>query len=142
VSRNALLLPDAIETNPDALSVETLHQSAWRLIQPRYTRRLAALIAAFDAARAEGKGTDELAEAAKAAADGRIETLLLDADRKIPGRLDAASGTVTFDELEHPEVNDVLDDIGEYVLKKRGEVIVVPAERMPTETGLAATYRF
>jgi len=35
-----------------------------------------------------------------------------------------------------------LDDLGEIVLRKSGEVIVVPAERMPTNTGVAAIYRF
>lgn len=44
--------------------------------------------------------------------------------------------------LAHPEVDDVLDDPGEIVLKKRGEAIVVPIARMPTNTGAAAIYRF
>lgn len=39
-------------------------------------------------------------------------------------------------------MDDVLDDLGELVLKKGGEVIIVPAERMPTSTGAAAIYRF
>lgn len=44
--------------------------------------------------------------------------------------------------LAHPEVDDVLDDLGELVLKKGGQMLVVPAERMPTQTGIAAIYRF
>jgi len=27
-------------------------------------------------------------------------------------------------------------------LKTRGQVVIVPAERMPTETGIAAIYRY
>ncbi|MGB7988737.1 MAG: hypothetical protein WCF44_05040, partial [Candidatus Methylophosphatis roskildensis] len=34
----------------------------------------------------------------------------------------------------HPDVDDVLDDLGEIVLRKGAEVIIVPAERMPTNT--------
>jgi hypothetical protein len=28
------------------------------------------------------------------------------------------------------------------VLRNRGQVVIVPAQRMPTDTGLAAIYRF
>ena len=36
----------------------------------------------------------------------------------------------------------MLDDLAERVLKTGGEVIMVPPERMPSKTGLAAIYRF
>ena len=35
----------------------------------------------------------------------------------------------------------MLDDLGERVLRSGGEVVIVPADRMPTRSGLAATYR-
>jgi hypothetical protein len=44
--------------------------------------------------------------------------------------------------LAHPEIDDVLDDIGELVADQSGEVVVVPSNRMPVDTGLAAIYRF
>jgi len=34
------------------------------------------------------------------------------------------------------------DDLAELVLKMGGEVVIAPAERMPSATGLAAIYRF
>jgi len=45
------------------------------------------------------------------------------------------------DPIDSPEVDDLIDDVMEAVLRTGGEVIVVPAERMPTDTGLAATFR-
>jgi hypothetical protein len=39
-------------------------------------------------------------------------------------------------------VDDLLDDLGERALKAGGEVVVVPVERMPTQTCIAAIYRF
>ena len=45
-------------------------------------------------------------------------------------------------DLGHPEVDDVLDNLGELVLSKGGKVVVVPSERMPTKTGAAATCRY
>jgi hypothetical protein len=52
------------------------------------------------------------------------------------------SGEIQFDDLANPEVDDLLDDLGELVLKNRGQVVIVPADRMPTRTGIAAIYRF
>ena len=73
---------------------------------------------------------------------GRVATLLIEADREIPGRIDAATGDIEFDDLAHPEVDDVLDDLGALALKMGGQVVIVPTERMPTETGIAAIYRY
>lgn len=56
--------------------------------------------------------------------------------------LDPASGRVEFGDLSQPEVDDLLDDLAELTLKMGGEVVVVPAERMPSTTGAAATYRY
>jgi hypothetical protein len=39
-------------------------------------------------------------------------------------------------------VDDFLDDVGELVLKNGGQIVIVPADRMPTQTGIAAIYRF
>jgi hypothetical protein len=52
------------------------------------------------------------------------------------------SGRIEPGDLAHPEFDDVLDDLGELVLQKGGQIVIVPAERMPTRTGIAAIYRF
>jgi stalled ribosome rescue protein Dom34 len=96
----------------------------------------------FLAAVHRAQGSFDLAAASKAAAAGRVETLLLDADRQIPGRMDAVSGEIIPGKLHDAETDDLLDDLGERVLATGGEVVVVPSERMPTRTGLAAIYRF
>lgn len=142
VSRNPNLMEEAIDTHPDALSIDALRDSAWRLVLPHYLNRLAGFVEAFGAARSSGRSADDLASIAEAAIAGRIETLLIEADRLIPGRIDAASGAIATGDLSDPDVGDVLDDLGEYVLRSGGEVIIVPAERMPTQTGAAAIYRF
>jgi hypothetical protein len=73
---------------------------------------------------------------------GRVALLLIEADRQVPGRMDAATGRIAFDDLAHSEVDDLLDDLGALVLKRGGQTVVVPAERIPTLTGIAASYRF
>lgn len=142
ISRNPLLMKEALDVHPDDLSLDALRERAWQLMQPYYLERLADLVEAFGTATANEQGADDLGAIAKAAIAGRIATLLIEADRLIPGRIDGASGEISTDDLSNPEVDDVLDDLGVHVLKGGGEVVVVPAERMPTKTGAAAIYRF
>jgi hypothetical protein len=142
VSRNPFLAAEAIDIYPDALSLDALRERAWQLVQPYYLKRLGGLIERFHAAKANNLGSDELADIGAAAAAGRIATLLIEAERHIPGALDPVTGAITPHDLGHPEIDDLLDDLGERALKTGGEVVIVPAERMPTDTGIAATYRF
>jgi hypothetical protein len=142
VSRNPHLLEASIDVFPGDLDMDALRERAWAQMQPHYLERLAGLIDRFQAARHRAQASDDLAAAAQAAAAGRVETLLLDADRQIPGRMDAVSGEITPGKLHDAETDDLLDDLGERVLATGGEVVVVPSERMPTRTGLAAIYRF
>ena len=142
VSQNPLLVAEGIRFNPDSLSAEELRALAWQVIEPQYQARLAALGEEFEQARSKGIGSDDLAQVARAAASGRVATLLIEADRQIAGQLDGATGRVAFADLSDPQVDDLLDDLGELVAKMGGRVLVIPADRMPTRTGLAATYRY
>ena len=142
VSHNPFLMAVGIEIHPDALSLDALRERAWQAVEPRYLARLAGLIEQFGAAQSKDLGSDDLAQAAEAAVAGRVATLLIEADRQTPGRIDAATGQIAFADLANPEVDDLLDDLGELVLKRGGQIVIVPSERMPTLTGIAAIYRF
>jgi hypothetical protein len=141
-SRDPLLLPRGIEIDPGALSTDELRARAWEVMQPEYLERLTALVERFSAAHGTGKATDDLAVAARAALQGRVEVLLVEAEGCIPGRIDAASGAVQPADLAQPDVNDALDDLAQQVLLTGGRVVVVPRERMPAGTPLAAIYRY
>lgn len=141
-SHNPLLVPQGIDISPEALDVEALRVQAWEQFQPHYLERLAGLVETFENARARGQGAHLIEDVAAAAVAGRIGTLLVEADREIPGRLDKATGAIAPADLDDPEVDDLIDDIAEAVLRARGEVVVVPGERMPGECGLAAILRY
>ena len=142
LSQNPSLLPDGIKIDPDSLSLEQLRARAWQVMEPQYRARLSALNEEFAIAQRAQLGLDRMDDVAEAAAAGRVGTLLIDAGRQIAGRIDASNGRVDLGVLEHPELDDVLDDLGELVRTKGGRVAVVPGERMPTQTGVAATCRF
>ena len=139
ISRNPFLISDEVNMHPDAMSLDALRERAWAAIEPHYLTRLAGLVEMFGAARAKELGDDDLESVAASAVAARVGTLLTEADRHIPGRIDPETGAVVFG---GEAVDDVLDDLAELVLKNGGQVVIVPSERMPTRTGIAAIYRF
>jgi stalled ribosome rescue protein Dom34 len=142
VSHNPFLMAEGIQMNPAALSLDQLRAEAWRKVEPLYLERLAKLVDSYQVARSRQLGSDDLAQVAEAVTAGRVGTLLVEDERQIPGKIDRATGQVQPAELADPEVGDVLDELAELVLRMKGEVVVVPGERMPSSTGVAATYRF
>jgi hypothetical protein len=142
VSHNPFLMGESIDIHPDALSIDELRRRAWQVIEPYYLARLAALVEKFGSAKSKDFGHEELAHVAKAVVAGRVATLLIEADCEFPGRINVATGDIKFDDFKHPEVDDLLDDLGSLALKMGGEVVIVPTGRMPTETGIAAIYRY
>jgi hypothetical protein len=143
LSHNPFLVAESLDVHPDALaSIDEFRDRVWRTIEPRYLARLAGLVETFGSNKSRGLAADDLAEVARAVVGGRVATLLIEARREIPGRVDASTGELEFDDLSNPELDDVLDDLGTVALKMGGEVVVVPTKKMPTETGIAAIYRY
>ena len=142
VSNNPHLLPHGIMINPKSISIEKLQNLAWEIIEPEYFSTLDKLAEQFNQAKADGMGSDTMEEIGVAAAQGRVDTLILESDRIIPGRVNRETGSIEAGDLEHPEIDDLLDDIGELVLQKGGNVMIVPVEKMATFTGIAAIFRY
>jgi hypothetical protein len=142
VSHNPFLMKEGIEADPSSLSLGELHERAWRVVESRDLARVARRAEEFGTARAKGLGSGEPVDIARATVEGRVGTLLIDAERHLPGRIDEWTGEIMPSERGEQAASDLLDDLGELVLKRGGEVMVVPGERMPTDSGAAAIFRF
>lgn len=142
ISRNPYLMEDGIKMDFNAISPEDLKDKAWSIMEPLYLERTRKLVAEFQEAQSRFMATDDLAQIARAAWENRVARLLVESDRIIPGKVSAENGRLIEGDLEHPEYDDVLDDLAEMVFKSKGEVVALPKERMPTDTGAAAIFRF
>lgn len=120
LSHNPFLVATGIELNPGALTPGELRDAAWRVIEPYFEERLSAVLDAYGEARGHGRGSDRLEEIAAALEQGRVGTLLVDAD----------------------QASDRLDELAEAALRTGAEVIVLQADRMPSKTGAAAVFRY
>ena len=141
ISHNPFLMASGLMVDPHGLTHDALIQRAWEVAAPQQQAQQSALTDAYAAAAAKGLGSENLSQVAYAAVAGRVATLLIEAERQVAGRIDPASGRIDAADLGNPRVDDVLDDLGALVERMGGEVHVLPAERMPCDTGVAASFR-
>lgn len=142
VSQNGRLVEAGIDANPDGLSVEELRVQAWRVMEPIYVQRLMGFVDQFHAARNVQRASADVSDVAASAVAGRVKVLLVEAERQVPGNIDLETGRVEMHDEASSVGDDLLDDIAEKVLRFGGEVVMVPPERMPADSGLAAIYRY
>jgi peptide subunit release factor 1 (eRF1) len=143
VNENPLVLPTGIVINPHGVSTEKLAQLAWEVMHPVYLQKLDDWIGKFNQAKAKGLGSDIIDDVIEAAEAGRVDTLFIEAHRIIAKRLRNKT-TGVFESLDttQPTLDDLLDDIGELVSKMGGSVLIIPQDKMPSKTGLAAIFRY
>ena len=143
VSKNPYLNPEGIVIDPLTVSTDQLIGLAWKIMEPAYLQKLDSVIERYGQARANDKGSDDYKEVAVAAVEGRVEMLIVEEDRILSARItNQVTGNTQKKDIMHPKVDDLLDDMGELVTKMGGEVMVLPAAKMASKTGLAAIYRY
>ena len=142
ISHNPLLMKDGIKTAYDALDIDTLRASVWENIEPLYLEKTKILVDSYEIARSKFLASDDLAQITRAALENNISTLIIEADRIIPGKINLETGELARGDLKDLNLDDILDDLAEMVFKNKGEVVVLPKERMPSDTGAAAIYRY
>ncbi|MEV0296361.1 hypothetical protein [Nocardia sp. NPDC050710] len=134
------LLDESIAGNPEHLSDEELAASARTVLDAQYAAELAELTALFDNRRAEGRATTDIADIARAAAFGTVDTLLVDIDATVPGTLSPDDGAVTF--AVTTEAPDVLDEVCRRALLSGARVLAVRTVDIPDNAPLAAILRY
>lgn len=143
VSKNPHLLHRGIKSNPAGISLESLKEKAWEIMEPEYMEKMEQTVEKYELARAGNKGSDDLNQVSVAAVEGRIDTLLIEADRMIAKRItNLETGNTQNKDLKNPRIDDLLDDMSELVTKMGGTIVVLPPSQMPTESGFAAIFRY
>lgn len=141
-SRNTQLVKEGVKRSENMIDAKRLGREAWAIFKPKYEARINELINSYNNASTKGLGSDNLEAIAENIIKGNIETILVESEKTVPGRIDRDSGRIIKGEPDHPDYDDVLDDIAQLVQKQGGEVHVLDADKMPTNKGLAAIYRF
>jgi hypothetical protein len=142
-SRYPYLAEQGVEGNFEQASLEDIHGRVQPLISELYRKREEEVLSAYAQLASHGQGTDDLDAVAWAAVTGHIRQLLLAEGAHCWGILDRGSGTITQRTAQQDtRDDDILDDIAECVLARKGEVLLMPPARMPTASPVAALLRW
>ncbi len=136
------LSPEAVLGNPETLRNDELRARAWKVVEPIVTARRARAIAAFREAIPGGRASGDVAAVVPAAADGRVESLLVAVGKQQWGVYDPVRREVQVHPAAQPGDEDLLDLAAVLTLEKSGSVFAVPPEKMPDGLPLAAVYRY
>lgn len=142
ISKNRFLLDEKVSKDPEALAKKEIRKLTWNEMEGLYIKKTKDLVDRYGLQSSKSLGSDDLAEIARAALEGKIDTLMIESDHIEPGKVNRKTGELEKGNLENPEVDDILDDLGEMALKSKSQVVVLPKERMPTDTGIAAIFRY
>src|SRR5690606_28910832 len=90
----ANLLPDSIADSPDRLSEGEFAERARPVLDKAYAGKIDAMRGLYEQRKGEDRTTTDIADAARAASFGAIDTLLADIDSVVPGSVDDETGSV------------------------------------------------
>ena len=131
---------EAVTGSPEGWRDEELHARAWSLLEPTLERGRAAALERYGTAQAEGRGSSDLAEVLGAAHDGRVDTLLLRPGAHAWGSFDPEARTLTQDDADDVDNDDLLDLAASHTLLNGGAVVYL--ETLSEGQDLAAIYRY
>lgn len=142
VSGSGELLPTTIAGNPDRTTDADLAAAARLVLDQVYARELLALRTLYETRAAERRTTTDLSDAARAAAYGAIEALLVDIDVVVPGTFDEATGAITLADTASKDSYGVVDAIAARALATGATVLAVRKGDIPGGAPLAAILRY
>ena len=131
----------AIAGNPDTISDAELATAARGVLDERFRETLASIHALFEQRAGQYRTTTDLAQAARAATQGAIDTLLVDIDDVTPGTVDD-DGAVTFAGQPDAASYGLVDEIARRGLLTGARVLGVRRADIPGNGTLAAILRY
>jgi Bacterial archaeo-eukaryotic release factor family 11 len=136
------LAPTTIPGSPETVPDADLIVSARSVLDELYAKELEALHELYQRRSSEGRATQDIAEVARFATYGAVDTVFIDIDEVIPGAIDETSGLVTFSATADAVSYGVVDEIARRVWLSGGRVLAVRRDDVPGKDSLAAILRY
>jgi hypothetical protein len=141
INHNPGLLEDGISVDPGLLEPDILRDKALEVLEPHMQREIDHYVARYEESVSKSLGSDNLFDITEAALSGNVSVLLLDEQSVYPGGIDQAKGNISFSMTTKGNEHDVLEDLAVTVMGKGGDVLVLPSEKIPSASGVAAIFR-
>lgn len=138
------LIDKVIRGNPDLLSGEDLHKSAWDILEPLFQTAQNEAVALYQqlAGQASERVADTLEKIVPAAYHGQVETLFVAVGVQQSGVFNPATNEIKLHDQPEPGDEYLLDLAAVQTYLKGGTVYVVEPEKVPGGTYAAAVLRY
>ena len=135
------LAKQTIEGSPGGTTDAQLAERARPILDGIYAEQLAGWAQRYEALEKDGRTSGDVAQAARAATAGAVESILVDIDDIVHGTV-AADGAVTFADGPGPGTYGIVDEIADRVIMNGGPVLAVRKADIPEGKSLAAILRY
>jgi hypothetical protein len=142
VSSYSHIAEQGIAGNPELLRPQELRERAWQVVEPILGQAEDAAVARYRQQAGTGLASDAIEEVVREAANGRIDTLLVAGAGEVWGSVSDDGQTVTRHEQQQAGDYDLVDFAAVRALVNNGALHILAPVRMPTESPLAAIYRY
>ena len=123
------------------LRPEELRDRAWELVKPLFETEAAVAVRKYEAALGTPLASNHIKEILRAAEEGRVDTLLVQANAQRWGMYDAATGELELHKKPEPADTELLDLCVTRTLRHGGRVYVQEESKMPGISPVAAVLR-
>jgi hypothetical protein len=136
------VISEGIVGNPERLSLKTLHDRAWAIVQPHFEEGRRQAAAQYRELNGTGLTSEDLGEIETAARSGRVASLLVTEAPPMYGRFDPAVGSVEVHRQAEAGDEDLVNLAAIETLLHGGTVYVDAAETDPHAKPIAALLRY
>ena len=144
VSEYAHIMEEGITGNPEHLRPEELQEQAWPIVETYFRQEVEQTMEQFQQLAGTDKATDNIEEIVAAAFYGRLDKLIISVDAQVWGTFNPDTGKVIRDSEGQSKQDKlaVLDFAAMKTLQNGGIVYALSQEEMPTNSPVAAVFRY
>lgn len=136
------LMQEAISGNQSRTGEVELAERARTIVESRFDDTVREALDRVEALRNENRGSSDISEIARAAEEGRVDTLVVSLDEAVYGRLEDGIGSFVPGEEASVSTYDVLDELVGRTVRTGGRVLATPGDHLPEGTKAAAIFRY
>lgn len=136
------LVEKGVPGSPEELRAEELHEAAWALIEPYFRQEQQEAAATYHELLHNGRAANDIKTIIPAAYYGAVDALFVNLDHQQWGTFDPDSNTIQLHDEPNRESEDLIDTAAVHTFLNNGSVYALPAEEMPDNAHMAATFRY
>jgi hypothetical protein len=144
VSDYAYIMEEGITGSPEHLRPEELQEQAWPIVEAYFNQVTKKTVEEYLQLASTDKATDNIEEIVTAAFNGRVDKLILSVETQVWGTFDPDTGKVILSSDGQGTLNNIalVDFAAMKTLQNGGAVYALTLDEMPTDSPIAAVFRY